>query len=86
MVLKIGDGRFDGLRLKTIGGGFADLDLKTRRGWFSGFDLKTINSATTGLTSLGLKSNDESEDVWHHCKTCVETKRSHEGTGSARCK
>jgi hypothetical protein len=40
--LKIGDGRFGGLVIKTTRGGFASLGLKTRRGQFGGLGLKTI--------------------------------------------
>lgn len=64
LVLRIGDGRFDSLGLKTIKGGFAALGIKTRCGRFGGLGFETIGSgferptvaalsrSTAGMTQL----------------------------------
>jgi ABC-type histidine transport system ATPase subunit len=48
---------------------FGGLSLKTTGGRFLGLGLKTSSAVSVGIGG----------GTWHHCKTCVEAKLSHEG-------
>lgn len=76
LVLKTGDGLFDGLDLKTLREGFVGLVFKTRHGRFGGLGLKTIDD---GFNQFGPQRG--AEDTWLHLIACIEEKRSREDTG-----